>query len=1012
MFKKNVVLVVAMVIALGFIIRPAPKSQEPKPGVHQQATDSREKSASICQMTEHNGTVEVQSLNYLSGDGTVQYFDPATCGAYPIYPFEITSLSISLFDDSSGVQWPVMLDIVVYNPSLYGLHCSGPGLELCRVTTLFDSATFAFPNIGTVAFPGSGCCVYGPFYIGVEYVDAAPGPFPSIVFDDSAPDSCDLWFFNFNASGIWEEWYDVHGVAPPGYPLWTVGGNTASGICGTMDIERFYTIPEVYDNISLLELQEVRVLVEYVAPSMSIMVSSYAEYLRDEVMPVNSDMVLTGLLPDTAYWYGGQMIVTGIVFSSPDPYPAYGTDTLEITIIATGYEYLDFGWGIFPAPVEGDREGQPEGRIDRNDCDSCKFAILVSSGGAERWKRADYWENIVALRKHKIDNEGYCPENIIVHFDAGDAQDDTDIPDAQVEPATEAAIDASHDEISRRIAACNRAGKKSTVQKMFTNHGSNDNGVVLTGAGDGRYLSPEECRQMQQRLIDSCCAYLFDEFITCYGGDMLNGLKDINNQNKTQIHVNSAAPDDAPGWSPVFRINAAGDTVWMVHHYLNEKIASLAAGKSYEEAVRDAEDAYIDFLEDVLAGVRRDSTRAEGNISHWQSESDRGDALFGAGDLTLAQWIEWQRVCDSALLVHQRKLNKANQRISRLNRQVNGDGADRDGQGCPSWVRHTYKEYCKSKKFVAPPGGELRLDFEGTGGCGNVTVWEQTPTGWVRERVWNWNLPGSYLYSPGNESRVIHVPEDGSGIYWVHNDNGEYTVTAESFSGRPDAVEDSSNVLEGFGFSLGADDSTFVEFSVIYGTGHQTWGTDEIGFNLSNVPAILDPYEGVGTYSAYFTALAANQWWTDMELYLNILYVNSPGTLLVTCPTAELSPQEVYIDAPGEYLVPLGAVAAPSEGVIIFDTRGTVGFAWDSWGFRSLVPKFPVEDCVVPGDVDHSGGVDVGDVTYLVAYLFRGGPPPPLVGEADADGSGGIDVGDLTYLVDYLFRGGPPPMPC
>ena len=30
---------------------------------------------------------------------------------------------------------------------------------------------------------------------------------------------------------------------------------------------------------------------------------------------------------------------------------------------------------------------------------------------------------------------------------------------------------------------------------------------------------------------------------------------------------------------------------------------------------------------------------------------------------------------------------------------------------------------------------------------------------------------------------------------------------------------------------------------------------------------------------------------------------------------------------------------------------------------------------------------------------------------ADMDGSGGIDVGDLTYLVAYLFQGGPAPMP-
>jgi hypothetical protein len=68
--------------------------------------------------------------------------------------------------------------------------------------------------------------------------------------------------------------------------------------------------------------------------------------------------------------------------------------------------------------------------------------------------------------------------------------------------------------------------------------------------------------------------------------------------------------------------------------------------------------------------------------------------------------------------------------------------------------------------------------------------------------------------------------------------------------------------------------------------------------------------------------------------------------------------------------------------------------------------------CQLGGDVDQSGGVDVSDLTYIVDYLFGGGPPPPCLKEADVDGSSGVDVADLTYIVDYLFGGGPPPAAC
>ncbi|MBU8932996.1 MAG: dockerin type I repeat-containing protein [candidate division Zixibacteria bacterium] len=63
-------------------------------------------------------------------------------------------------------------------------------------------------------------------------------------------------------------------------------------------------------------------------------------------------------------------------------------------------------------------------------------------------------------------------------------------------------------------------------------------------------------------------------------------------------------------------------------------------------------------------------------------------------------------------------------------------------------------------------------------------------------------------------------------------------------------------------------------------------------------------------------------------------------------------------------------------------------------------------------DNDELDEINIADLTYLVAYLFTGGPTPLCLEEADIDGNGEINIGDLTYLVSYLFTGGPPPMPC
>ena len=65
---------------------------------------------------------------------------------------------------------------------------------------------------------------------------------------------------------------------------------------------------------------------------------------------------------------------------------------------------------------------------------------------------------------------------------------------------------------------------------------------------------------------------------------------------------------------------------------------------------------------------------------------------------------------------------------------------------------------------------------------------------------------------------------------------------------------------------------------------------------------------------------------------------------------------------------------------------------------------------VVAGDVDLAGSVNIADVTYLVAYLFHSGAPPPVLNTADVNGSCEINIEDLTYLVAYIFQGGPPPV--
>ncbi|UCB53294.1 MAG: dockerin type I repeat-containing protein [Candidatus Zixiibacteriota bacterium] len=61
------------------------------------------------------------------------------------------------------------------------------------------------------------------------------------------------------------------------------------------------------------------------------------------------------------------------------------------------------------------------------------------------------------------------------------------------------------------------------------------------------------------------------------------------------------------------------------------------------------------------------------------------------------------------------------------------------------------------------------------------------------------------------------------------------------------------------------------------------------------------------------------------------------------------------------------------------------------------------------GDCNGDGIVNVGDVLYLINYLYKdgSGPLPSWTGDVNCDRE--INLGDAVYLINYLFKNGPPP---
>ena len=58
------------------------------------------------------------------------------------------------------------------------------------------------------------------------------------------------------------------------------------------------------------------------------------------------------------------------------------------------------------------------------------------------------------------------------------------------------------------------------------------------------------------------------------------------------------------------------------------------------------------------------------------------------------------------------------------------------------------------------------------------------------------------------------------------------------------------------------------------------------------------------------------------------------------------------------------------------------------------------------GDVNSDGAIDLGDVVFLINYLFRGGTAPNPLRFGDPTAYCVVDLGDVIFLLNYLYRGG------
>jgi len=128
-------------------------------------------------------------------------------------------------------------------------------------------------------------------------------------------------------------------------------------------------------------------------------------------MPMHSFVVLENIAPPVEAWDGGYIFVIGTVRFEPNPLPYHPGNNVIAFITVDGFSVLhdsffnDFGENESGFEIDFNQ-------IRQDDCDTCKFAIMISGGVNFRNNHPRYWQSLAALYAHKVANENYCEHNI------------------------------------------------------------------------------------------------------------------------------------------------------------------------------------------------------------------------------------------------------------------------------------------------------------------------------------------------------------------------------------------------------------------------------------------------------------------------------------------------------------------------------------------------------------------------------------------------------------------------
>jgi hypothetical protein len=258
-------------------------------------------------------------------------------------------------------------------------------------------------------------------------------------------------------------------------------------------------------------------------------------------------------------------------------------------------------------------------------------------------------------------------------------------------------------------------------------------------------------------------------------------------------------------------------------------------------------------------------------------------------------------------------------------------------------------------RVVIPPHKTLQIHYTFVDGCGNTDVFEWTGTRWTKFRQWNWNHYCTWRYIQNNTNR----PK----IYVIHNDNGNIRFKM-MFNCPFNPGTSLSNYSEFALFNMGWRDRPLssCEFGDLIGFNHTF--IDYEGASLDNFPQRLGT-GGVQSLTIQFESYP-NQFWSDMQLMVELEGITQPGMLELHCPDAMI-PYTMAVVNPSDTacFFNTGGILFPGVHTMTLTATGGLSMGMDGMIYTTLmpIPDLPTVLTAPVTDITTNSATGGGNVT-------------------------------------------------